>query len=68
MTDLEKKLLRDPLKPGARQVACRFPLESFEPIDELVDPKGEMGLESVWVYDLDAQKARATADSGRASV
>mmetsp|Transcript_8743 Transcript_8743/g.13818 ORF Transcript_8743/g.13818 Transcript_8743/m.13818 type:complete len:261 (-) Transcript_8743:191-973(-) len=58
MEDLEDKLIEEETKEGAKVIACRFPMSTFTPIYEEVDPAGEKGLESVWVYDLDAEKAK----------
>ncbi|GAB5354493.1 hypothetical protein AAMO2058_000123300 [Amorphochlora amoebiformis] len=58
MEDFEDKVLSEPTKEGAKLIACRFPLTTFQAEFEEVDPMGDMGLESVWVYDIDAEKKR----------
>jgi len=49
MPTLETKLHTE-MKPNAILIACRFKLPNWKPMDQKVDSAGEMGLESVWVY------------------
>jgi len=46
---LEEKLSKE-MKKDAIVVACRFSLPNWIPFDQSVDPKGEYGINSVWMY------------------
>eukprot|EP00123_Amoebidium_parasiticum_P013798 comp22156_c0_seq1/m.32476 comp22156_c0_seq1/g.32476 ORF comp22156_c0_seq1/g.32476 comp22156_c0_seq1/m.32476 type:complete len:235 (-) comp22156_c0_seq1:253-957(-) len=49
MPDLEQKFTRD-MRDDAEVLAGRFPLATWEPYKEVVDPKGDLGLNSVYCY------------------
>ena len=65
MPTLEAKLARD-MPDDAVLVACRFRLPTWTPVHAVVDPAGDKGLHSIWVYPKQQPKqAQAPQTPGR---
>eukprot|EP00127_Corallochytrium_limacisporum_P000626 Clim_evm25s22 gene=Clim_evmTU25s22 len=49
MSDLERKMAAE-MMPNGTVIACRFKLATWKPNYKIVDPAGEQGIHSVWIY------------------
>ncbi|KJE93191.1 hypothetical protein CAOG_04016 [Capsaspora owczarzaki ATCC 30864] len=66
--DLERKFAQE-LQPSATVIAGRFALPTWQsdPTRDVVDPKGEMGIHSVWTYSVGANQQQTSAVSASAA-